>query len=247
MTINSDIQNIGRAKFRRFFTSPSVSIVRIQIEGTSFFFAVDNNTDLIQRHHLRGKFYEIEELEIIRKHFPKNGVFLDIGANVGNHTLYALKMLGASKSIVIEPNKVAYDLLVTNIVLNSLEEKCDFSGIGMGLSDTEVENMGVNFNSKNVGGGRLIEGEGDIPTQTGDSLIGDQVVDFIKLDVEGMELAVLQGLENTISRFRPPLFIEVDNKNDEQFKIWLDRKEYKIVDTFKRYRTNCNYMILPDS
>ena len=230
---------------KAMFQSPNVTIVRNQIDGESVFFAIGKNDDVIQRHHLRGDFYEPEELAIIRKYFPKNGVFFDIGANVGNHTLFVLKMLGASKVIIVEPNKVAYDLLITNLVLNALEDKCDFAGVGLGLSDLETDNMGISFKPRNLGGGRLIVGKGDIPTMTGDALVKDKTVDFIKIDVEGMEIAVLGGLEKTITKFRPPMFIEVDVGNDEQFKTWISQQNYEIVDTFKRYKDNCNYMILP--
>src|SRR5688500_7711411 len=54
--------------------------------GVKFFVA--NEGDHIQRFHLQGRFYEAEELELIGRYF-RNGVFVDIGANVGNHSLYA--------------------------------------------------------------------------------------------------------------------------------------------------------------
>ena len=245
MNTKSGILNTEPANKAGAFVSPLVNIVCNKIEGHQVFFAVGHKDDLIQKHHLKGDFYEREELEIIRKYFPQGGVFLDIGANVGNHTLFALRILGASKAIIVEPNKVAYDLLFTNIVLNSLGEKCDFSGIGLGLSDAEAEGMGISFQSKNIGGACLVEGEGNINTITGDAFIKEKVVDFIKIDVEGMEIAVLSGLKNTISKFRPPMFVEVDGKNDEKFIKWIGQQGYEIVDTFKRYKTNCNYMISP--
>jgi Met-10+ like-protein len=55
----------------------------------------------------KGVFYEREELEIIATHF-KGGTFVDIGANVGNHSIFAAKFLGASKVIAFEPNPTAY-------------------------------------------------------------------------------------------------------------------------------------------
>ena len=59
-------------------------------QGTIRFF-VGNRYDLVQAHHFRGKFYEAEELDIIRRYFKVNGVFVDIGANVCNHTIFASK------------------------------------------------------------------------------------------------------------------------------------------------------------
>ena len=78
---------------------------------------VVNEWDYIQAHHLKGRFYEQEELELIGRHF-KGGVFVDVGANIGNHTIYALKFLGATKVIAFEPNPAAARILKVNLALN---------------------------------------------------------------------------------------------------------------------------------
>jgi hypothetical protein len=66
--------------------------------GTNLRFFVRNRRDLIQVHHFDGGFYEEEELDIIRKYF-NGGIFVDIGANVGNHTIFVAKMLNSRKVI----------------------------------------------------------------------------------------------------------------------------------------------------
>ena len=65
--------------------------------GCTLHFFIGNRRDLVQSHHFIGEFYEAEELECIRKYFPANGIFVDIGANVGNHTIFAAKILNAKK------------------------------------------------------------------------------------------------------------------------------------------------------
>ena len=61
----------------------------------------------------------------------------------------------------------------------------------------------------------------------GDSVLLQRAVDFIiELDVEGMELQALAGLERTIARWRPRMFIEVDDGNVSAFKEWLVRHHY---------------------
>jgi hypothetical protein len=52
---------------------------------------VRNRRDLVQAHHFSGEFYEAEELQIIQKYFKAGGIFVNIGANVGNHTVFAQK------------------------------------------------------------------------------------------------------------------------------------------------------------
>ena len=80
---------------------------------------------------------------------------------------------------------------------------------GVGQIETRFEN--------NLGLGILREGEGSIEIAVGDEIVGDTPVDFIKIDVEGHEMAVLSGLNSCIGNRRPTIFIEVDNKNSEAF------------------------------
>jgi hypothetical protein len=54
-------------------------------------------------------------------------------------------------------------------------------------------------------------------------------VDWIKIDVEGAEYEVLLGLEETLSRFKPKLIIEVWSKNIENVKALLNRHGYVFV------------------
>jgi len=110
--------------------SPVCRVVRNRIAGEWIQFVVADPADTIQREHLKGQFYEPEELEIIRRYMPRKAVFCDIGANIGNHTLFVLKYLGVSRSILFEPNPDAIGLLTTNIALNGCREHSELSGVG---------------------------------------------------------------------------------------------------------------------
>ncbi len=232
-------------RFRRhkLFVSPAVHVVRKVMHGQTVFFSVRNPKDAIQREHMSGAFYETEELEIIAGHFPVGGVFVDIGANVGNHTLYVAKFLHASKIFVFEPNPQAIDILESNIYLNEIEHICDRSFLGVGLSSKKKSGLSMRIPPRNLGGSRMVEGEGNLETYRGDELLGDVRPDMIKIDVEGMEIDVLHGLSGIIEQCSPKMFIEVNNENSEQFSQWLKTHSYKILQEYKRYRSNTNYLI----
>ena len=53
-------------------------------------------------------------------------------------------------------------------------------------------------------------------------------VNFIKIDVEGFEMQVLSGLEQTIRRCRPALFVEVQNTNMVEFNKYLASVGYRV-------------------
>ena len=67
----------------------------------------------------------------------------------------------------------------------------------------------------------------------------------MKIDVEGMELAVLEGLKETIATQRPKIFIEIDDKNVEAFAAWRRAAGYRVLERFRRYQWNENFLITP--
>lgn len=227
------------------FVTPKGFVARAEIKGQPVFFAVANPRDSIQRSHMAGAFYEPEELAIIEAHFPKGGVFFDIGTNVGNHTLYALMFLGASRAIVVEPNPDAIALLTANLALNGLTGRVDMSLLGKGLSDRAAGGLSLDVPDRNLGGARMVEGGGTLEVMRGDDAIRGQKVDFIKMDVEGMELQVLNGLSQTLATHKPKIFIEVNNENRDGFFAWVKANGYRVGAEFRRYRLSENFLLLP--
>jgi FkbM family methyltransferase len=222
------------------------TIVRAEIKGQEISFFVNNAQDVIQRHHRRGQFYERRGLQIIAEHFPPDGVFLDVGANVGNHTIYVAKFLRPRSVIVVELTPPAIFILRSNIALNNLGGVVDASLLGVGFADVEgrVVGRGPKHNLGNAV--FTLDSEGSLRVVPGDSLLADRRIDFVKIDVEGMEMAVLKGLEQTIARNRPALYVEVDDRNAEDFRQWLGANRYRLSKSFRYYETNENFMVMPE-
>jgi FkbM family methyltransferase len=241
-------QTVGRKERRRkamsgVYVSPLAQVVRCQAYDVPLFFTVSNPRDEIQRHHLAGTFYEPEELAIIARHFPFGGRYCDIGANVGNHVLFVARLLHARLVVPFEPNPTAVALLTSNIHLNRIEAVCDLRFLGLGLSDVAVEGASIRVPPRNLGGARLVAGQGDIRIETFDTLLPEAAFDLVKIDVEGMELKVLAGMATSIARNRPKIFIEVDAVNQPGFDEWLLLNHYRVVETFQRYERNTNYLV----
>ncbi|WP_431299577.1 FkbM family methyltransferase [Tabrizicola sp. BL-A-41-H6] len=227
--------------------SPPGQVVRTVIHGKPVLFFVNQPRDAIQRHHAMGEFYEREELEIIRQWCPPGAVFCDIGANIGNHVLYALTFLNPAKVIVFEPNPVAIAILTANIGLNGGLDRCDLTHLGIGLSDRNAEHFSISAPHRNLGAGQVVrsQNEDGFPLRRADGLLRDEAPSFLKIDVEGMEMAVLAGLSDTIARHRPRIFVEVDRGNLDAFAAWCDGAGYAVKDNYARYPTNMNFLIVP--
>lgn len=243
--MNQEIQRfLKRLRLGRTIESYPVTVTTAQIGGQQVHFCTNMEKDPIQRKQRKGSFYEMHELQQLAKHFPEGGTFVDIGANVGNHSLFAAMFMAAKRVIPFEPNPRAYRLFIQNMLINGQTEKVDFSKLGCGLSDVEADGFGMQPKERNLGGAKMISKGGDLQVFRADSLLADETPDMIKIDVEGMELAVLRGLSGVLERCSPVIQIEVDVENDAGFQEWLAESGYEVVDTIKRYRQNLNYLLV---
>jgi len=222
-------------------------LVSTEKYGENLRFFVRNRRDLVQSHHFSGEFYEAQELHIIQKYFKAGGVFVDIGANVGNHTIFAAKMLNARKVIPFELNPEALDILTANIALNCCQT-VDISYLGYGVSCSTARLLPQRASSGNNLAGARFErrgcGDQGFPTISGDVALNGLWVDFIKIDIEGMEMDALVSLEQTIQRCRSTIFIEVDNNNHHAFEEWCESHKYAVIERYKRYDWNVNYLLV---
>jgi len=238
-------ENSRKFNQRGFFDTPEGRVIRAIVHGESVYFFVNKEKDTILGHHAKGIFYESEELAIIATHFPVGGVYIDIGTNVGNHAIYVAKFLHAAQVHAVEPNPLALEILEANIYLNRLENVIDMSQLGVGVGAERMSGLSMNTPETNLGGARMVEGTGDLEVYRADELFADVTPDMIKIDVEGMEVQVLEGLSGILERCRPKMFIEVDNQNNAAVLQWIERNDYEILEEFKRYAVNTNYMIAP--
>jgi len=144
-----------------------------------------------------------------------NNVILDIGANIGFHTLYFAELTGNNgKVIAFEPIPINFAALENNISLNNLPQ---IVSVNKALGNTNSQmNIHVDKQTQNPGAFSLFEHgvkNTIIECVKGDDYLLDnntKKVDFIKLDVEGFELEVLKGLAETIKQSNPIIIFEYD-------------------------------------
>lgn len=224
----------------------SEQVSEVNFRNTTLKFHISNPRDHIQRRHQAGNLYEVEELLLIEKYFPSGGVFCDIGSNVGNHSVFVGKFLNPSKIVLFEPNPAACDILKRNIALNHLEAVSDLSCVEFGLSDEDSVGNAIDYPDNNLGAGRVVsknDGAG-IRLRPGDDILPKKV-DFLKIDVEGMELNVLSGLQETLSNSRPDILIEVVIDTYHDVLDLLHSHGYRVLHSIRRYGVNLNLLARP--
>ncbi len=169
-------------------------------------------------------FHEFKEWRYLQRFLKPDMVFLDVGANQGEYTLFAAKRLTKGTVIAFEPVDEIYEQLHRNIALNHFT---NIKTLKLGLSDTvgvlpiyEMQSTDANHEGlatlfQSELRGKVIQ---QIKLDTLDNValqLNLQRLDFIKVDIEGAELTMLKGATGTISRFRPQVMVEM---NDDTFK-----------------------------
>ena len=225
------------------FSTEAFKLYHTQIDGQSITFCGNMRRDPIQRRHRDGGFYEQEELELLAQLVPSGATIIDIGANIGNHTMYFGLMMKAAKVIPFEPNPLAYEVLLAHVAVNNLANVVDLRHIGLGLSDKAASGFAMEERDRNLGAASMITQGGDIDVIRADAALEGVTPDFIKLDVEGMEIEVLKGLGEIPRRDKPLMYIEVNNENAEAFEAWRDEQQFVSLHTIKRYRSSVYHLI----
>lgn len=145
--------------------------------------------------------------------FPKDGVFVDVGAHVG---LYSLELARkASQVIAIEAHEPTYQKLEANILLNDLGDKVSTLLAAVWNKETRLDMSDPN--DKVAGGSnRCVKPEEELKGQVYADKLDKLLkrfdlarIDMIKIDVEGAEARVLKGARKTIMTHQPLLLIEV--------------------------------------
>ena len=181
--------------------------------GKSITLYLPMQEDHIQKQILNSKnFYEIDLLEEIGRLPLKDGIICDIGANIGNHSVYFSSILKRDV-FAFEPNKIARDILDKNIELNDLRNKVKVFQVGLGSEETQGS---MDINTSNLGASRLnLVPNGDVAIKTLDSYITKNInVSLLKIDVEGFEIEVLEGAKETIKNNKPLIVIETQTHRD---------------------------------
>jgi FkbM family methyltransferase len=139
-------------------------------------------------------------------------IALDVGANIGNHTLAFARMF--AKVLAFEPNSIAIYLLRANVEMNQVAN-VEIYPFGLGRTDGQLHYESI---QGNLGAGRfLMECETSdvgrlLDVRNGDAFMRkrreERRVGLVKVDVEGMEAAVLEGLSEVLRRHKPIVLFE---------------------------------------
>lgn len=184
-------------------------------------------------------YFEEEHLKSWKKWTDNVDCIFDIGANLGNHTVFWGKHTKISKIYAWEPYPLNYRLLCRNIEANGLRqvETCPFAAgdhcgtmyLAETVSRSSLGNARFSYLKPKDYSGSILPTEG----MTIDSFVFNKQtipVGFIKIDVEGMADCVLEGAKQTLCTLHPTIWVECEADNCLKITSLLSEAGYFLVD-----------------
>jgi len=177
---------------------------------------------------LYGEFSE-GEVELFKQVIRPGDAVLDIGANIGAHTLVFARLVGEQGSVwAFEPQRVPFQTLCANMALNNISNaRCFNLAVGDEPSAIHVPHIDPrqHGNFGGVGLGKFEHGDLIRVVRLDDLEIPH--CRFMKIDVEGMELGVIRGATDLLERLRPAMYVENDRKeHSEELIRYIDSLGY---------------------
>ena len=186
-------------------------------------------------------FTELSSLKKMDELLPDNPVILDIGANIGNHTLYWLKESPRKAKYVyaFEVIDETFEILKKNIELNELQNRTTLFHFGLGANNTNASISSMSFT--NMGATSIQEDiNGKFVIKKLDNIKLNHKIDFVKIDVEGFELEVIKGAKEFLKKDKPMIWVELWDEtgngdpryqvgNKEKYNQMMTELGYKMI------------------
>lgn len=226
---------------------------------------------LTNRMYFKREWWEIFMLSYFKKYYRPNSNVIDIGGNVGTHTLLLSEVISPKSRIyVFEP--VYADIIKMNVDENHLQDRVVIYNVGLGDKNETIQVPIYPRNClRNFGRLSLIDPKTEKSLYTSPitlekcktkispikvvTLDSKKLtnISIIKIDVEGMELQVLEGAIETITREKPVIFIEIWKRNLKKtlatpiYKKLIEELHYKIVHINEIHNgyLNNDYILVP--
>ena len=158
---------------------------------------------------MRERFYSFKQLDRLAALLGSGLRIVDIGANLGSHSVYFGKIMQASSLTSYEPQIELFEALERNIELN------DITATLRPVAVSDENGMQSISNSMDGNSGATsfdFDITGTIPSvRLDDEDLG--AIDFIKIDVEGAEPSVIRGALQTIEASKPKILAETLSPN----------------------------------
>lgn len=191
---------------------PSSEIIELDIPGLSDGLVMQlhaSGDQIISAKLHKERCWEAYETALTLQHLRPGDTYVDVGANIGYYTLVAAQRVGLEGMVIAyEPDPDNFALLQANIALNRLSQVKAFQ---CALSDKNSSGQLFlsedNFGDHRIYASPVVRESREITLVRGDEHLGQQTtrIDFLKVDTQGSEFFVLNGLKSLLEKNRDHL------------------------------------------
>ncbi len=175
----------------------------------------DANSSVV---YLYGFSDNLTSFTLYRQFVRPGSVAIDVGANLGIHSLVLSRCVGDEGSVLAyEPSTPLHERLLRNIDINKASNIVPRK-VGLWERSGRI-GFEPHVDDFNIGRGKISHGSRQhiaVRTLDEEAEMVDARIDLIKIDVEGAELSVLKGSRNTLSEHKPVVILEF---NPDQYRF----------------------------
>lgn len=201
-----------------------VSPVAFELDGTRYKFDLTtHNAEAIESSafHSVGLLTEVEELNHLKGLTSEKNIehIVEVGVLLGNHTAFFLKQLSPARMTLFDADSENRPFIEKTVSYNAPADIRESVALNTMFVTDAARTMKI--------AGQSVE------ANSLDAKI-DTKVDFMKIDVDGGEIDLLKGAEQTITHSRPMIMIETAPATHAAVKSWFEERNYKMDRVFDR-------------
>lgn len=230
---------------------PTITVVKTKNGSIS---GLEN--DYLYKAAVESGINESHFVELVTKILKPGDVVLDLGGNIGTHSLFMSNLvLDSGRVITFEPQSLTYSILQNNVLLNNRKNIYTYK---FACSDRDFETISMqpfNFVGDSINNGALrvdLNGSaGDLALTRAIDSFNFEKLNFIKMDIQGSEVKALTGAKKTISKHKPYMFIEIE----QQHLLAMNTSAKELIELilslgYSLYRINnsypCDHICVPN-
>ncbi|XOJ85149.1 FkbM family methyltransferase [Methylophilaceae bacterium Uisw_099_01] len=250
----SNKKNIANINF-----SDKKSIIELYDKRKFFFNPLDGTASKLFSIPITGEF-EQKETDMVGLLLKKGDTCIDVGANFGYYSIYMSQKVGSNGYVhAFEPLNHTWNILQANCILNDIDNiKNNELALDEVLGEKEIylPDIGISGSFKLHKYDKAFKKFVIKTTSLDNYVIENKVetINFIKADIEGAEFLMIKGAIKSIEKFKPILFLEIQEHSTVLFGYkpidimsYLFRMGYQVFYVVDKKLVKCDDFIeLPD-
>lgn len=191
-----------------------------------------NDTVLVMEQGMTGAtgnwycgLHEEADMGFVLHALREGDLFVDIGANVGSYTVLASGAAGA-RTVAFEPVPSTHAKLMRNIAANGIADRVTAHNLGLGACNEVLRFTAGHDTTNHVVNGATNAPTIKVPVWRLDDVLDGAVPRLIKMDVEGWEAEVLEGMPDTLAN---PTLVAIITETNESAARYDEDKDDRVA------------------